>query len=269
MNRRHLALALALAAALVPLAPLAAATETNRGTIKVHDTDDVEPSRRNQPHVDCEFWVEGFGMADSSGTLVFTAWAPTGDKETVVLAANWSADRADPAHHFEEGPFTLPAGHYRVEAYSATGHPGGNPGHFAKAKMFWVEPCEPAPPTPPPPPLACPTDLRATANAGGTITLFFTPAPGSDGTNIYRLDAEGDFELLATLPPGVDMHTDETTEAGTAYTYAVTALFGDRESQECPIVEVTAIPEFPTAIAFGLAAALGVVAYAAVRRRNP
>ena len=266
---RRLALALALAAALVPLAPLATATDTNRGTIKVHDADDVEPSRRNQPHVDCEFWVEGFGMADSSGTLVFTAWAPTGDKETIVLTANWTADTHDEdqgTFGFEEGPFTLPAGHYRLEAFSSTGHPGGNPEHFAKAKMFWVEPCAP---TPPPEVLDCPTGLRATANAGGTVTLFFTPAPGSDGTNVYRLDAEGDFEFLATLPPGVDMYTDETTEAGTAYTYAVTALFGDRESQECPIVEVTAIPEFPTAIAFGLAAALGVVGYVAVRRRNP
>ncbi|MCA1818748.1 MAG: fibronectin type III domain-containing protein, partial [Halobacteriales archaeon] len=170
--------------------------------------------------------------------------------------------------HFLEGPFTLDAGHYRVEAFSSTGHPGGDEDHFAKAKMFWVEPCASTPPPPPPPALECPSDVSATANADGSITIGFTAAPGSDGTNVYRLDADGDFQLLATVSANETSYTDTNTTAGSAYTYAVTALYGDRESQECPVVEASAIPEFPTAVAVGLAASCGLLAYAFVRRKK-
>lgn len=256
-------LILLFALALAP-AP-ASATESNPGTIKVHDTTFVDPPQRNQPHVDCEFYIEGFHMADTSGTLVIQVWHPTADPAD-VLNDTWTGtpETDGKGSHFLNGPYTLPEGHYRVEVFSSTGHPGDSE-HFAKAKMFWVEPCETVPP---PPVLQCPTDLTAESNSAGTVTLSFTPAPGSNGTNVYRLDADGDWEYLATLPPGVNGYTDTTTRAGYAYTYAVTALYGDRESQECPTVEVSSIPEFPTFVAMGLAAACGVLGYVFVRRKK-
>lgn len=277
-----------LSAALLLAASPATATDNNMGTIKVHDGPSADPPQRNQPHVDCEFWIEGFNMADSSGRIEIRSWPPTGDK-SLVLTTSWTGTpEADgKGHHFLVGPLTLAAGHYRVEAFSATGHPG-NPGHFAKAKMFWVEPCVPTPPPPPtttnppptgtlpppPPPttnppaaLACPEDLLAVANGDGSITLTFAAAAGSDGTNVYRVDADGDYELLATLDAGVGTYTDLDTEAGAAYVYAVTALFGDRESVGCQEIEVSAIPDFPTLLGAGLATSGGLLALFLARRR--
>lgn len=237
---------------------------TNHGTIKVHDEATADPPQSNHPHVDCEdFWIEGFNMADGSGTLVFYSWPPTGDR-SVVLTANWTATAPDgdgDGFGFLAGPFTLPAGHYHVEAYLTAGHPG-NEDHFAKAKTFWVEPCEPTAD------LACPTDLAATANADGSVTLTFTPAPGSDGTNVYRTDAEGETDHLAVLGANVTAYTDTTAEAGASYTYSVTAFFGNEESESCEVVEVTVIPVFPTAIAVGLAVAAGLAGYVMLRRRT-
>ncbi|MFO1532696.1 MAG: hypothetical protein ABR562_03215, partial [Thermoplasmatota archaeon] len=115
--------------------------------------------------------------------------------------------------------------------------------------------------------MPCPTDLAATANAEGTVTLSFTPAPGANATNVYRAEGSGDLELLATIPGGVMGYTDTTTTAGTAYTYKVTAV-GDVESTACATVDVSAIPEFPTALAVGLAAGCGLLAYAFVRRKK-
>jgi len=258
-----LGLALLLAATAIAAMPVQA-TDSNPGTIKVHDSVNVEPPQRNQPHVPCDsIFIEGFMMADSSGTLEFTSWPPTGDK-TVVLTAEWSADANG---HFVAGPFTLAEGHYRVEAFSSTGHPGGNTGHFAKAKMFWAE-CPPVPPEPPVDLPCPPATLSATANADGTVTLAFAAAAGADGTNIYRLDADGDWQLLATVGANATTYSDVDVEVGVTYTYTVTALFGNRESEDCAIVEVTTIPEFPTMVAAGLAGALGLVAYAVARRRK-
>lgn len=118
------------------------------------------------------------------------------------------------------------------------------------------------------PPASCPTDLSAVANGDGSVTLTFTPAPWADNTTVLRAQAGGDFEVLATIPPGLLGYTDTTTETGAAYTYQVAALFGSASSGPCPTVEVTTIPDFPTALAASLAAACGVGAYIAVRRRS-
>lgn len=131
-----------------PPAPMARA-KTNRGTMKVHDDAVARPDTRNEPHVSCEFWVEGFDLASDSGVLQFEWWSPTGDKRPVLARGASPAWRADGegtgSHHFLAGPYRLPAGHYRLEAYAEPGHPGGK-GHFAKAKMFWVDECtEPSP----------------------------------------------------------------------------------------------------------------------------
>ena len=120
--------------------PLAAANG-NSGIVKVHDPAD-NGKMRNDPHVGCSFFVEGFGMDADSGTITIRVWQPTSDTGNVVLSANWSADgTADSQgdHHFLEGPFSLPSGHYKVFVSDSDGH--------TKTKVFWVD-CSGS--TPPP-----------------------------------------------------------------------------------------------------------------------
>lgn len=243
--------------------PVAAHDSRNHGTIKVHDEETADPPRRNEPHVDCvDFWVEGFGMSDDAGTLVFYSWPPTGDKE-VVLEVAWTGVEAEKKRFdFLVGPLSLDAGHFRVEAFLESGHPG-NEDHFSKAKMFWVEPCE-APPVE----LGCPPGLIGATTEEGTIELTWTPAEGSDGTNIYRATDDGDFEFVALAGEGVGSWVDEDVDVGTTYTYTVTGLFGDSESTGCEEVEITMIPNFATGLALGAAAVLGTMGYAFVARRK-
>jgi len=119
-----------------------------------------------------------------------------------------------------------------------------------------------------PPCMACPSDLAAVPNADGSVTLTWTEAPGSDGTNLYRADAGGDFEYLATVPAGTHTYTDTTTVAGGSYEYTATGLYGDSESQGCSVVAVTAIPELPSLAAVGLASGGGLLALVLARRRG-
>jgi hypothetical protein len=290
------------AVALSFAAAIPVGAQGNSGTIKVHDGPDADPDTRNEPHVTGDAYVEGSNMAADGGDLLFYAWPPTGDME-LVLATTWDADDGEPASHFLAGPFFLPCGHYRVFAYNGDGpddpsepQPGG-----AKKKTFWVD-CEEEPepePTPtgtttqtgtsdtgtstsdtgtsttttstgptPEPQRECPSNLEATTNGDGSVTLTFTPAAGSDGTNIYRADGEGDFEYLTTVGPGVTTYTDTTTTAGDAYAYLLTGLYGDSETQGCDVTEVSAIPVFPTVLGFGMATALGAGVYLALARRR-
>lgn len=270
-------LALGLATALVLFwFPTAAAVHNNQGTVKVHDNEDEDPDTRNVPHVDCEFWIEGFNMGDDSGWIVFYGWPPTGDKEIVWSGEeqNWTADASEEhSHHFLAGPFTLPSGHYRVEVYTDAGHPGATPDgsnpHFAKTKTFWVE-CEETPVVNPP----CPPGLNAVATTTDADTpvvhLTWDAVAGADGYLVYRAVGGGEFELAVDI---VDLVTDTQyfdhhVEAGTTYEYYVTAVIGDAESENCEIVEVTAIPFFPQA-ALGALALLGSVgALMYFRRRS-
>ena len=277
-----------LAVATVAFALNPATAQGNSGTIKVHDGTDTDPPTRNEPHVDGDAFVEGFNMAADEGTLRFFSWPPTGDRE-LVLETTWGADDGEPAFHFLAGPFELPCGHYRVEAQNGMDEddfPGGT-----KSKMFWVdcppaeEPEEPEPtPTSGPTPtstttttsnppvepqgIPCPTDVTATANGDESITLRWTPAPGADGTNVYRAVGGEDFEYITTVAGDVTEWTDTDTVSGNSYAYLLTTLEGNGESVGCEVVEVTAIPVFPTVMAFGLATALGLLAYVALAARR-
>lgn len=140
-------LSLLLALGLLAVAPLAGATnDNNAGTVKVHDDETVEPPTENQPHVSCDFWIEGFGLNDASGYIEFFSWPPTGDGSMVTptgASLTWTGS-ADEKGNFDflNGPYQLPAGHYRVEIYTFDGHPG-NESHYAKSKVFWVDECQP------------------------------------------------------------------------------------------------------------------------------
>lgn len=264
-SQQALYAALMIAVSMVLAATPAAAHESgNHGTIKVHDEETANPATRNEPHVDCEdFWIQGFKMADSSGHLVIYSWPPTGNKSE-VMNEEWNAISHDHegagGFGFNAGPFHLDAGHYRVEVFLDAGH-NGNRDHFAKAKMFWVEPCEA-------PPLPCPTNLKVTAVANGDVELNWKPVKDSTGSNIYRAEGDGDFEWIASVGEDVKTYTDSTTKLGTTYTYQLSALFGNRESFDCATVEVTTIPDLPTTVAASLAIVGGLVAYAGFSRRK-
>ena len=253
--RLALFLLCSLALALVP--SVAAHENNNHGTIKVHDNATAEPPMKNEPHVDCEFWIEGFNMAEGGGTLVFYSWPPTGNM-SVVMTAEWSADAHDHekgGFHFLAGPFTLPGGHYKVEAWFTDDE------HKAKSKVFWVHPCEEHEMPP------CPTDLQATANNDGSITLTWDASADVDTVVIHRAVGAGDEEHVAMLDASEGTWTDTDTTVGVTYTYTLVAVDGGSFSQECGSVEVTAIPVFPTAAAFALAVVGGALGYAALRRR--
>lgn len=245
----------------------------NSGTIKVHDGATADPPQRNEPHVEGDAFVEGFNMAADEGTLNIFSWPPTGNRELVV-ATTWEADGGEPESHFLAGPFVLPCGHYRAEAQNGMEEddfPGG-----VKSKMFWVE-CEEPEPIPcdepggepcPAEEIVCPADLSVVANGDQSITLTWTPVDGSDGTNIYRAEGDDDLEYVTTVGPGVGTYHDTDTVTGRGYAYSVTTLVGNEESEDCPIVEATAIPEFPTTVALGLASAGGLLAFVLPRRRK-
>lgn len=144
-NTTKTLLAIALCAAVATMMPTSLAVPDNHaGTIKVHDNATADPEVRNEPHVSCDFWVEGFNMEDSSGTLVFQSWPPTGDKSVVTPTGDgltWTADSGNSHgnYHFLNGAYQLPAGHYKVTSTDGE--------HKEKSKVFWVDECG----TPPPP----------------------------------------------------------------------------------------------------------------------
>ncbi|HVL87369.1 MAG TPA: hypothetical protein VM681_05085 [Candidatus Thermoplasmatota archaeon] len=251
-------LAVALAAV-----PAAAHENPNHGTIKVHDDEVVSPPQRNDPRVDCDFWIEGFKMTNDEGWLVFYEWPPTGDKSE-VLRADWEADAEDTpmGFHFKAGPFSLPSGHYRVEAYV-------DEGHFAKAKMFWTD-CEEDDGNggnggPPPPPECPPTELEAVANADGTISVTVM----NEGAVfvLYRSVDGGDWEHVTEMLDGSTV-VDGPYPVGTVVDYGVRHFDGRRVTAEfCATASATAIPFFTSPLAAAGAALGGLGAYAFLRRR--
>jgi len=186
---------LALAVCALPFAA-AATHDNNAGTIKIHDNATADPEVRNEPHVSCDFWVEGFNMDDASGTLSFQAWPPTGHKQVVQPTGDslsWSADstNAHGNHHFLKGPYQLPAGHYKVTSLDANDHK-------QKSKVFWVDPCEQTPPPGctqdcmPPPctqdcgPVTPPTTEIPFFPSAGSLVLGVLGAAGSVGAVLLR-----------------------------------------------------------------------------------
>ena len=250
--------------------------KNNQGTLKVHDDEVASPDRRNEPHVSCDFWIEGFNMFDDSGVLEFKEWPPTGEKQVVTPTGDdldWSgaAEEDGKGFHFLNGAYQLPEGHYRVEAFSDGGHPG-NFDHNSKSKMFWVDPCEPpcpeeqCPPPPPPPPDCPDTDLDAAAQDDGTIDVTVTNE--GDDFNLYHSVDGGDFEFVATLADG-DTFTDGPFAAGTSVDYVVHAFDGERETEgSCARATATAIPFFGGAALAALALVGSAGAYVYLSRRR-
>lgn len=116
--------------------PRAHAAGGNSGDIKISDTTLPAHGRQgNEPHVGCQFYVLGFNFAASSGVVTVRSWPPTGDG-TVVLTAPYTGSATDSGtEQFTNGPYTLPAGHYKVDVTDNKG------AEIAKHKVFWIDGC--------------------------------------------------------------------------------------------------------------------------------
>jgi hypothetical protein len=115
-----------------------------------------------------------------------------------------------------------------------------------------------------PPP--CPEDLQAQALSNEDIELDWNASADADSYDVYRATGGGAFERVATVPG--TSYTDTDTDAGTTYTYEVTASNETGESSDCDRVEVTAIPFFGNPALVALAALGGLGAVAASRARR-
>lgn len=269
MTRSRPLLVLALAIGLAVLAVPAEATHNNRGTIKVHDNETENPDVRNVPHVSCDFWIEGFFLGDDSGWLAFFAWPPTGDMSSVTPTGDgldWSADAGNVSgeFHFLSGPFHLPPGHYRVDVFTDDGHPGSDEGQFAKSKTFWVDPCDQPDANPP-----CPAIVGVTAttqDGAPIITLTWSAVANASSYVVYRAVEGAEFEMLDVTTDTT--FTDAEVEVGVTYEYYVTAVVGDLESEQCEIVEATAVPFFGGMTLGALALVGALAAYVVLRRRG-
>jgi hypothetical protein len=260
----------------------AAAANTDKGTVKVHEAASENPEQQNDPHVSCDFFIEGFHIDDTSGTIVVKSWPPTGDG-TTVLTDTWTgtAEATGTGDHFNNGPYNLSAGHYKVFVFGDAGHPG-NTDHALKTKVFWVDQCgAPCTEDCQPPPVCtdncqpctsdcggnitgipCPTDLAAVANADGSVTLTWDAVDGATSYHVLRATDGGALAEIGTTAGTT--FTDTSTVPGTTYRFSVLADDGTT-SEGCEVVEVTAVPELP-GLAMGVAAVGGVAVFAVLRR---
>lgn len=115
-------------------------------------------------------------------------------------------------------------------------------------------------------PPACPEDVQAQALEEGEIELAWSGVSSADAYKVYRATENGTFgKVSSVMDPG---YVDEDPEADTTYRYRVVGASEDGESTDCPAVEATAIPAFPSALALGLAALGGLLSVHAIQRRR-
>lgn len=103
---------------------------------------------------------------------------------------------------------------------------------------------------------------------GPTNVVEWSSFEGADKYNLYRAEGDGPLEHYETTGPGTTAFDDEDVEAGTVYTYQVTATVEGDETEACDEAEITAIPVFPTIVGAVLATTLGVGAYTASQRQG-
>jgi hypothetical protein len=130
--------------------------------------------------------------------------------------------------------------------------------------------------------LPCPS-VHVTAQADGSVLLEFAAITDLDlglgvdadavanatAIAVLRSTPGGAFEQVATLSASATSYVDTAVAEGEVYLYAIVAVHGDAVlSLDCPVKEVTAIPDFPTAFGAAAAGVAGIGAYAVMRRRK-
>lgn len=248
----------ALVAAWIPTT--LAHVSTSHGNLTIHDSEDGPPTGK----VSCQFWIQGRDMSDATGTL-------RAFYEGDLDLGTWSGTPdGDGEFDFLAGPFTLP-GEEEWEMWQIAGFIDGD--HRTIFDIVHYEPCgaggEPdgGGPSPSVPPL-CDATLTADAREAGAVFLDWEDA--DDDANALAF-----YRVLRNGEPLAEVHQseflDETSEAGTTYTYAVeahgAAAGGGTVFTLCGEVEVTAVPFFGGAL-FAIVALAGVLlAYTRIRRR--
>lgn len=110
----------------------------------------------------------------------------------------------------------------------------------------------------------CPESLSAEPREDETIALDWKAVEGADTYKVYRSTPDTEFYQIATVQEAE--HVDPDSEDGTTYKYRVTAANEAGEGRNCPAIETTAIPAFPTLALVAVGATAGATAYATVRR---
>lgn len=147
-------------------------TTGDNGTVKIHNLSTAVTDRRNEPHVACSFYLDAFGFdTNQPVTWKITAWAPTGDRATVVETGEIKLDSNGNGH---TDPITLPIGGHFKLFWNFTPENG-----FAKQKVFWVTPCVSSS-TESPPPSSPEESSSAPPSSGGAVA----PPPPHGGLPI-------------------------------------------------------------------------------------
>jgi hypothetical protein len=137
-----------LAIAVAGMSQASSAPPGDNGDVKIHQSGFSTDDERNQPHVTCSFYLDGFNFdPNQSVTWFIDSWPPTGDR-TQVLSG--TLDMGSTGHNWTTDQ-TLPAGHYKL-FWNFTGEHGA-----AKHKVFWVSGCTTSSPSPSPSPTPTPT----------------------------------------------------------------------------------------------------------------
>lgn len=102
-------------------------------------------------------------------------------------------------------------------------------------------------------------DLGATTNGDGSVSLHIDGL--SESAVLLRAAGDAASEEIATLEAGDELHTDIDTEAGVTYTYTLVV-----DGVVCGLVEVTAIPVFPSVLTGGLAIGGSLLGYLGICR---
>jgi len=159
----------------------AAPVAGDNGTVKIHNSGTAVTDRRNEPHV-CVFYLDAFDFdANQSVTWEIKAWAPTGDRSTVV--AGPSTLTLDSDGNGFTSDMTLANGHYKL-FWTFDGEHG-----FAKQKVFWVSCGTPSSPPPGSPPPSCTENCSpsspppsCTENCGTPSSPPPSPSPSVEGS---------------------------------------------------------------------------------------
>ena len=187
------AILLATAAGLGPSA-LAQDTPGNNGTVKIHDgaTENEAGEVRNEPHV-CTFHLHMyFADPTQAGSWEIQAWAPGGDKGTVVKSGTYDTAGDGEDRQPADGVYTLPDGHYKLIW-------DGDASRHDKMKVFWVD-C--APPSVEPSESVTPSESATPSEAASASV---TPSDVPSGS---ELPIEGsaspsgeELDIVGTPPP--------------------------------------------------------------------
>jgi hypothetical protein len=135
---------------------------------------------------------------------------------------------------------------------AADGHPTPETCERVSVHIHGEEP-------PPPLPTTCVEDVRAIAQADGSVRLEWGALAGAVSFEVLRAEGAGALAPFAVVNGDTTVFLDATTVPGVTYRYVVTANGLPTPDMDCPVATVTAIPFFPAAwVAWGATfAALG------------